>query len=235
MGKMSQPKVEDRNYSKEVKQTLQTQGQIFPQYLQLANQFAPQVTDLQGRLAGQAAQTSVGQMANVQQGLNQNWLSSIQQNPILANLYNTTLQQSQLGGALSPDQQREATQAAYTGLASAGRATSNAGILQSILNRSNYSNQLLQQHMQNTLSGLGGLSENNYGYNLGQGMFTSSPQNVGGIGSFSVNPESSYAQDIFNTNLNKNANMATANQNSKAGLFGGLIGGAAKIGAAFIP
>lgn len=219
---------EDRNLGNEYQDTVTAQGSVAPQLLQLSQQYGGAFTGQNSALQNQAFGAGIQGLAQysplLQQLYSQGQQQAIQGDPLYNKMYQDSLSQLSLGGQLNSDEQREATQGGLMGLASAGRANSNMGIFNQILNRSNYSTQRYQQRLGNAQS-VYGMMPQATGFNTAaNGLLGNSLNSVAGSATLNFNPESSYAQDLYNTNLNKNANFAIANNNARAGITGALIG-----------
>lgn len=223
--------VQQPSYGSQLQQNLSAQGGISNQLLGLEQAFGPQQTQFASGLQNQAfgaGVQGVGQYAPQLQSLaSQGQMQAIQQNPVYNNLYNTALQQSSLGGALSQNQQLQVQQGALQGLAGAGRANTNASIFDQILGRTNYTNTNLQQQLSNVGSAMSGLPTQGAGF---VGASNSLIGNSGsaasqGISPWQFNPQSSYAQNINDANQSSQMQANVMNANASNYLTGGLLSG----------
>lgn len=233
MGKSVQASTQS-SYGDQLTQNLTGQGNAYGQLLGLEQQYAPQQTALAGQLQNQAYGQGVGNISQyapqLQSLASQGQMQAIQQNPLYNSLYNTALSQAQAGSGLTSDQQMQATQGALQGLASAGRANSNQSIFDQILNRTQYTNQNLQQHLANANTAMSGLPNQGTGYtNAVNGMLGQSQGAIGGLSNFTFNPESQYSQNINDANQSAQMSANAANANMSNGIFGAALGGIGSI------
>lgn len=190
-----------------------------------------------------------------------NLLGRTQDSPILQRLNTNAMSALDANGALSSQDQRAADQQAREALASRGLLTSNPSAVAEVLNRDAMVRQR-QAAAQQFASGVQGLNQNQadlvgrasqiFSTTLsdpfqailgrpsgsGGGAGGGYPQQIG-TGARLFNPESPYAQDIYNTNYNaqaaaniSNANNSAATQAAGIGAGGSILGGALS---AFLP
>ena len=215
-----------QNYGQQLQQNISDQASAAPGMLSAMQQFDPAFTGLNLQLLQQGLQ---GQMGIAQglapqstQLLSQTGQQYIASNPILANLQNQGTRMA--SGELSPEEQISVDEATNSKMAGTGMEGSMGGILQRILNRGQYASQRTGQAMniQQLLSGAAAPAQNMVGGYLNP--------TIGGTAATSngntlFNPQSSYAQNIYDTNYNAQMSAYNSQQNNNAGLLGGIIGG----------
>lgn len=233
MGKSKAASVPDRNIGKEYTNTVAAQQKVMGDVLDGEKLYAPQQTAMAGQVYNQAYGQGVAGASVFAPQLQALFDSQQQQaiagNPLYNAMYQSAMGQIGVGGGLTPDEQIQATQGALQGLAQAGRANSNASIFNQILARSQYANQRYQQHLANAGS-VYGMMPSPVGFGTVSNQLLGNSLNTAtGLNNFAINPESSYAADLYNTNLNKNANMAVAQDNYKASIIGSVLGAVGKI------
>lgn len=219
MGKSKEKAPEQRNYQNEMEQTIAAQIKMQPQILAAQQQYAPQYTDLNTSLLKQALQGSIQTAQDTQGAYANAEQQAIMSNPILARLQGMAVEDLAMGGDLSAQEQLAADQAVKQRFANRGTLGSNQSLLQQILNRGDYSNARRQQRMSNAQSIYGTTQQ---GTGLLQSLVGSS---AGSVGQPSINPESAYAADVYNTNYNAQQAKYINSKNNQAGLLGGIIGG----------
>ena len=230
-----------QNLGNEYNQTLTAQGQAYGQLLGLENQYAPQQTALSGQLQnqgfGQAANT-VGQYSPLLQSIfNQGQQQAIAGNPLYNQMYQSAQQGLSQGGQLSPYQQEYATQAGLQGFAQRGMGNSNMAILQSALSNTNLSQARYQQNLQNASSVYGQMPGATGYSSLVGGALQGGLGAANTLSNFSLNPESSYAGNVYDSNQSAqlatnsaNANMQNSMMGAGIGLLGSVITGGATAG-----
>ena len=223
-------KPSDRSYYGELSSTLSAQKKIAPEMLSAMSQYNPQFTaqnvaDLKGSITGnlQTAQEVAPQYQEQDEALNQ---QAIANNPLLAGMQRTAIEDLARGGDLTTEEQLAANEEANSSYAGTGMLGSNQSLLNRILNRSTYSNNRKQQALSNAQSVYGTTSQAGTGRSLLSGLVDNASSTVGNTW---INPESSYAQDVYNTNYNAAQSNYNAAKNRKSALIGSLIGGTAKI------
>lgn len=221
------PKVEERNINDEYSQTIAAQLKAAPQILEAQQKYAPQYTALNTQLMQQAMAGGLDTAKSLSPQYIQQSAANEQQaiasNPLLAALYAQGLEQVNLGGSLSAEERLAAQEASRSQFAQRGTLGSNASLLDQILSRGQYSQNRLQQRLSNAQSIYGTTSGAGANANslLAQLMGTSANT----VTQANINPESAYAADVYNTNVNAKNAAAISQANNRAGLIGGTIGG----------
>lgn len=221
---------EPRSPAKEYPETVAAQIKVQPDILAALQTYGPQYTgvniDLLGKaLAGNLGLTDQygGQVVEQQNRLRQQQISL---DPILKGLQDAAMQDVSMGGNLSPEERIAATEVARSRYANLGTLGSNQSLLDQILGRAAYSDARRQQRL-STASGINSILQGLNGGGL-QNMLVGNAGNT--VALPGINPESAYAQDIYNTNYNGQMNAYISGKNNRAGLMSGILKGVAGIG-----
>jgi len=185
-----------------------------------------------------------------------NLLTRTQDSPILQTLNRNAMDALAANGALSPQEERAATQQARESLAAKGLLTSTPAAVAEVLNRDALTRQR-QSAAQQFASGVQGLNQNQSdlvgraaqifsttlsdpfqailgrpsGSGAGGGGY---PQQIG-TGARLFDPMNAYASDLYNTNYNSQAATNIANANAQAAGNNAAIGAGGSIIASLLP
>ena len=226
-----------QNYGNQLQENNAAQGGAASGYLSNMSTFGPAFTGLNTQLLGQAMGGQLGNTQGYAPGatnlLSQTQQQYVQSNPILAAIQGQGLSAAQQGGSISPEMQIALDEQSNSGFAGTGMNGSTGNLLANILNRGNYSQQRLQSNMgiaqnaQNTINGSTGGVQNLIASYLSPGT---AANNVNSTGGGLFNPQSSYAQNIYDTNYNAQVAAYNSQQNNNAGLLGGILKGVGAVG-----
>lgn len=207
-------------------------------------QRAADLADVQ-KLGPAATQAYLAANPYLQQSLN--LLQGTENSPILQQLQQQAQQELATGGKLSPQEQDQLNQQTLSGFQQRGLATDPQSLGSELLNTDAAQQARLQQY-QTLASGVQGLTAQDQaqasqvfqstladpyqailGRSSGAGVLGGSGSS--GIGASSIaaanalfNPQSSYAADLFNTNLNATASTNIANANIQAAQQAAILG-----------
>lgn len=200
----------------------------------LSKQFGPQYAGLGLDIAKQYAPGY--QQLNLQQ-----MQRAIQGSPLLNELNKQALAQLQTGGKLTPEQERDVTQATRAGFAARGNVIGNQALGAELLNRDVYSRQRLQEAQQlamglqnldlTTTGALGGIVNppNFAAYGTPGAGFGPMAAGIGATSGI-AQPLMSFGQNLFDANQNAAAAQSTAAANKGAGATSGALGAVGAIG-----
>jgi hypothetical protein len=231
MGKSKAKKPDERNIGKELRQEFDARKALLPEQFALDQQWAPQYTDLNTSLLGQALRGQMGlagevapQMITLNEQLQQQEIAG---SPLLRGFQDAALQDLRMGGDLSEEERIAANEASASGFAGTGMLGSNRSLLDRVLMRGDLSNARRQQRLGNAQSLYGTLQG---GATTGTGLLGSL---VGSAPSMVQKPNvevgSAYAGNLNQQNQQEAWNAYNASQNRRAGLLGGLISGGASL------
>lgn len=136
------------------------------------------------------------------------------------------------GGALTPDQQREAEQSSLALSEGAGMANSNAGIADALLNRDRFKRERFREALgeaSGSISGIQGVTSSA----IAPALATEEAR----TGAFSklTNPILAYMSDLFSSNQNAAAAESVAGANKSGGAAGGALSAVGSIASAVLP
>lgn len=203
-----------RSYAREYMDTLNVQIDSMPKLFKAQREWAPQMAQL-------GVDTAQGVMPGIMQMGNQYADSPIQRQ---------LMQQAQgdlaQGGRLTPDQMRNIQQDTRAAFNDRGLGISNPAMFAEVMN--------LEGARQNRLRERQGFAQNVDQANFGRRQAgVSNAMQMMGYGTAQLfNPESGYAQDLYNTNYNGQAAANIATANNRAAMLGGIMNlGGSAIGA----
>jgi hypothetical protein len=204
MGCGTSPKApKARDYYGEMSKTLDAQTRLAPQQLKAYQQYAPQYAQAQLDVAQ-------GTMPGIMDLSRQ-----YAQTPIMDTLQQQAQGDLALGGQLGPDEQRLVEQQTRAAFNDRGLGISNPAMFAEIMNLYG-ARQGRQRERQNFAMGV---DQQNFGrFQQGYGAATGLMGYGAGLGGF--DPQSGYAQDLYNTNYNAQAASNIAGANNRAAMFG---------------
>ena len=240
------------NYSSILSQATQGGGQQYSQMLNsLMGAYKPYQDDILGSVNTiakglrndpytQAASNAVGGMS----GLSSNAMQNAGANSAGQQMLNMAGQQMQLGGSLTPEQQRMASQSALGSYAGNGLATGDGASGAEMLSRFGASNAMQQQRMGNVANAYSVVNQNEqnagnianqtananmavdpysralgYGINLGSNIMGTAGSMIGNA----YAGQNQLAGDVASYNGNMQSSLYNSYMNNQAGMYGAQL------------
>lgn len=196
-----------RSYGKELNQTLDAQMGIAPRHFQAEATWQPKYAQLKVDTARKML-PGIMELQGDLQG---------RSSPFYDELVSQVGRELNYGGMLTGDQSRAVEQDARAAYSDRGLGRSNPAIFAELMGLQGARQQRLRERQ-----GMA-LRLDGYGAQMGQQHYGNALNLLGVGGGARFNPESGYAQDLYNTNYNASVNKAITDANNKAALIGGIM------------